>query len=74
MCVVVRLREDRRTPLHSWRSQMCEKSIRIFAVFARILVKPLRFLPKSWLQNATVFAKCHAKKLKEKPPKLVPKP
>ena len=39
--IVNRLREDRRTPLHSWRSRMCRELLRILAA-------PVRILPKPW--------------------------
>ena len=72
--IVDRLREDRRTPLHSWRSQMCGESIRILAIPARILSGPWRFLLQSWLQNATAFANVNAKKFAKNHSKMVPKP
>ena len=59
--IVVRLREDRRTPLHSWRSQMCRELLRILAAPARILSESWRFLLQSWLQNGTAFANFNAK-------------
>ena len=72
--IVVRLREDRRTPLHSWRSRMCRESLRILAIPARILSGPWRFLLQSWLQNATAFANFNAKKFLKNHPKTGPKP
>ena len=56
-----RLREDRRTPLHSWRSHMCGESIRILAVSASILSESWRFLVESLPQNAIAFANFIAK-------------
>ena len=61
--IVVRLREDRRTPLHSWRSHMCRKLLRILAASGRILPKPWRLLPESCLQNAIALAKHNVKKI-----------
>ena len=71
--IVVRLREDRRTPLHSWRLQMFRELLRILAIPARILSEPWRFLLQSWLQNATTFANVNAKKFSKNHPKMVPK-
>ena len=71
--IVVRLREDRRTPLHSWRSQMCREMIRILAAPARILREPCRFMLESWPQNATAFASFNAKEFKKKGAKMIPK-
>ena len=72
--IVVRLREDRRTPLHSWRSQMCRELLRILAAPARILSESWRFLLQSWLQNGTAFAHFNAKKFLKNHAKIVPKP
>ena len=72
--IVVRLREDRRTPLHSWRSRMCRELLRILAAPARILSEPWRFLLQSWLRNGSAFADFNAKKFSKNHSKMVPKP
>ena len=74
LVIVVRLREDRRTPLHSWRSQMCRELLRILAAPARILREPCRFLSEFWLQNASAFPHFNAKKFSKNHSKMVPKP
>ena len=63
--IVVRLREDRRTPLHPWCLQMCGELIGILADSARILREPCRFMLESWPQNATAFASFNAKEFKK---------
>ena len=73
MFIVVRLREDRRTPLHSWSSQMCKISIRILAASARILQDPWQVLRESLQQNAAAFANFNLKKFFKNIQKMVPK-
>ena len=68
------LREDRRTPLHSWRSQMCRELLRILAASVRILPKPWSLLPESCPPNAIALAEHNAKKLSKNHAKMVPKP
>ena len=74
MYIVVRLREDRRTPLHFWRSRMCRELLRILAAPARILSERWQFLLHSWLRNGTAFANFNAKKFCKNHSKMVPKP
>ena len=61
-----RLREDRRTPLHFWRSQMCRELLRIMAASARILEDLWRVLLQSWPQNAAAFASFNAEEFTKK--------
>ena len=71
--IVNRLREDRRTPLHFWRSRMCRELLRILAAPARILSEPWRVLIDFLQQNAVAFANFTPRTFFKNHQKMVPK-